>query len=147
MYNTMKAQIDTGRFRLPDIRYKVKRLYAMGDLSEEQMDELLALAAENANPETERPALLTMIQTLGDKIASLEERLAAMTGDSEKSDNDIGITEYPVWKPWDGLSSDYQYGAVVWHGSKLWQSEYAGQNVWEPGTVDERFWKLYTPET
>lgn len=146
MYNIMKAQIGTGRFRLPDIRYKVKRLYSMGDLSEEQLDELLALADEKADPETERPELLALIQTLYGKVTDLETRVASMEENGTDGGNDIEITEYPVWEPWDGLSDNYQNGAVVWHNNKLWQSAYAGQNVWEPGIVDERFWVPYVAE-
>ena len=40
------------------------------------------------------------------------------------------------WKPWDGISKDYAYGAIVSHNGQLWESVYNGQNVWEPGSGD-----------
>jgi hypothetical protein len=31
----------------------------------------------------------------------------------------------------------------VTHKGKVWISTFNGQNVWEPGTVGEQFWKEY----
>lgn len=145
MYNTMKMQIERGKFRLPDIQYKIKRLYAMGDLSEEQLDGLLTLAAGKADPDTERPELLALIQALSGKITALEQRVKDLEGEVPGSETGED-TRFPAWEPWDGLSSNYQCGAIVEHNGHLWQSAYSGQNVWEPGVVDERFWGKYVPE-
>ena len=54
--------------------------------------------------------------------------------------------EYPEWKPWDGISKDYQKGAIVSHNGELWESVYDGQNVWQPGAPGtENMWVKYTP--
>ena len=48
MNNFIRSIIETGNFKLADMENRIKRLYAMGDLTEEQVTELLALAADKA---------------------------------------------------------------------------------------------------
>lgn len=139
MYNVLKTVISAGGYKLADVQYKIKKLYALGDLTEEEMDELLALAMAGVSADAERPEVLQMIQTLASRMDTLEAAVASMTGGSGET-----TTEYPAWQPWDGISDNYQHGAIVAHIGKLWLSTYVGQNVWEPGTVDERFWAEYT---
>ena len=139
MYNVLKTVISAGGYKLADIQYKIKKLYTMGDLTEAELDELMALAMAGVTTDAERPEVLQMIQTLAGRLDALEAAVASLTGSSGET-----TTDYPAWQPWDGISSDYQPGAIVSHGSKVWQSAYDGQNVWEPGTVDDRFWVEYT---
>lgn len=138
MYNVIKTVISAGGYKLADIQHKIKKLYTMGDLTEAELDELLALAMAGVTTDAERPEVLQMIQTLAGRLDALEAAVASLTGSSGGTK-----TDYPAWQPWDGISSDYQPGAIVSHGGKLWQSAYDGQNVWEPGTVDDRFWVEY----
>lgn len=142
MFDIIKSVIQAGGYRLADIQYKIKRMYASGELTEIEMKQLLALAFRGVTTDAERPEMLQMIQSLNDKITALEERVKALEG---KPDEPDVPGDYPAWKPWDGISKDYQPGAVVSHGGKLWQSVYSGQNVWEPGVVGEQFWVEYRP--
>ena len=145
MFEVIKSVISAGGYKLADIQYKVKKLYAMGDISEDQMDELLALAAGGVSTDAERPGTLAMIQSLGAQIKALEERVKALEGGTVTPDEDQA--EYPAWQSWNGISTDYQKGAVVSHNGGLWESVYDGQNVWEPGTTGtEAMWVTYTPE-
>ena len=135
MYNVIKSVITAGGFKLADIQHKIKKLYALGDLTEDQMDQLLAEASESVSAQAERPEVLEMLRSLSDRMDALEAKLngaAAPAG-------------YPAWAAWDGISDKYQFGAIVSHNGKLWQSVYAGQNVWEPGAVGigDRFWIEY----
>lgn len=143
MKNLMKNVIAAGGYKLADIQYKIKKLYAMGDLTEAEMDELLILASGGVSTDAERPEVMAMIHTLDEKITALDARVKALEGQPDEPDVPEG--EYPAWKPWDGISNDYQPGAIVTHNGELWESTYEGQNVWEPGTVDERFWVRYIP--
>lgn len=136
MKNVMKNVIVAGGFKLADIQYKIKKLYAMGDLSEAEMDELLTLASGGVSVDAERPEVLAMLTTLSEKIDALAERVKALEGNTDEGEQE----EYPAWKPWDGISKDYQKGAIVSHNGKLWESTFEGQNVWEPGTVGDNFW-------
>ena len=151
MYEVMKNAISHGGYKLLEVQQRIKRLYALGDLTEEQMDELLQLAASGASADAERPGAVEMIMSLAEMVAALEARVEALEGANDNgSSDDSGEEEQPkyeAWKPWDGISSDYQCGAIVSHNDKLWISVYKGQNVWEPGVVGtENLWHLYTAD-
>lgn len=148
MYEILKSVISAGGYKLADIQRKVKKLYVLGDLTEEQMDELLALAAVGISTDAERPETLKMIQSIADRIAAVEARVKALEGGGDEGNADAGEdTESPAyrkWKAWDGISNDYQPGAIVSHNGALWQSVYNGQNVWEPGAPGtEALWVKY----
>lgn len=131
MCEIIRQVIHNGGYRLSDMQQKIKRMYVLGDLTGEQMDELMALAVSGVQPDAERPEILEMLKVLSDRVAAVEEKLGlGETGEA-----------YPAWMPWDGVSDNYQPGAIVSHDGRLWQSVYEGQNVWEPGTVD--FWTEY----
>lgn len=139
MFDIIKSVISDGGYKLTEIQHKIKKLYMLGDLTEAQMEELLALASGGVSTDAERPETLKLIQTLSDKITALEDRVKALEGSGDDEEH----PEHPAWKPWDGISSDYQKGSVVSHNGKFWLSVLANQNVWEPGTVGEDFWIIY----
>ena len=137
MYEVIKSVIAAGGYKLAEIQHKVKKLYILGDITEEQMDKLLALASTGVSADAERPENLELIRNLAERVTALESRVAAMEGTEDGGETG----EYPTWKPWDGISTDYQQGAVVSHNGQLWESVFAGQNVWEPGTAGtESLW-------
>ena len=61
MYNIIKSVIAAGGYKLADIQHKIKKMYAMGDITEDQMTELLALAAAGVSPDAERPETVAML--------------------------------------------------------------------------------------
>ena len=139
MYEMIKDVILAGGYKLAEIQRKVKKLYSWGDITEAQADELLAMAAAGVSSEAERPEVLTMLQGLNDRLTALENRLATLEGAEPDAE------EYEEWKPWDGVSDKYQFGAIVRHNGKLWESTYNGQNVWEPGALGtDALWKEYS---
>ena len=140
MSETIAAVIAGGDYVLADMVRKINTLWVEGQLTDKQREDLLVMAAENANPEGERPGTQEMLETLAGRLEELEGRVAALEGAPE-------TPEYPAWKPWDGMSKDYPKGAVVSHKGELWKSVFEGQNVWEPGTAGtENLWVKYTPE-
>lgn len=142
MYNIFKNRIAAGGYQLADIQYRMKKLYALGDLTEEQLDELLILSQKNVSADAERPEILAMLQKLDARVTVVEKKLTA------QEDTEAEQPEYEAWAAWDGISDKYQYGAIVSHNGKLWQSVFNGQNVWEPGTAGtESLWAEYTQET
>lgn len=145
MYSILKFQITAGNFRVDDVQRRINRTYAMGNIDDTQLDELLALMYEKANPDAERPDVMEMLQAINARLADLAQRVALLeSSGSTDGSGEIG-SDYPAWESWDGLSDQYQFGAIVTHNGKLWISAYKGQNVWEPGVVDDRFWAPYTP--
>lgn len=142
MVTVIKGVISAGGYKLADIQHKIKKMFLLGDLTEGEMDELLQMASVGVSADAERPETLALIHTLSEKIEALEGRVKALEGGENEP-----AGEYPAWKPWDGISKDYQYGAVVTHNGQLWESVFAGQNVWEPGTAGtEALWIQHTEE-
>ena len=140
MYEVIKSVITAGGYKLAEIQHKVKKLYVFGDITEEQMDELLSLAAGGVSTDAERPENLKLIENLAAEIEALKVRVATLEGTEDGGE----VEEYPAWKNWDGISKDYQTGAIVTHNGQLWQSVFSGQNVWEPGTAGtESLWTIY----
>lgn len=143
MYKVMESVIHSGNFKLKDMRYKVNKLYAQGDLTEEQADQLLALANQEVTPNAERPELLQIVRNLSARVDALAAEVAALKTGTGTTEPDTGATEYEPWTPWDGISDKYQPGSIVAHIGKTWISTYTGQNVWEPGVVGVSFWEEY----
>lgn len=144
-YNIFKNRIAAGGYQLTDIQRRIKKLYALGDLTEEQTDELITLSQKNAAVDMERPEVLQMLRQLADRVGTLEKLVAAQGDTGEDTEKETA--QYESWEPWDGIGNKYQYGAVVLHNGKLWCSEFAGQNVWEPGAVGtELLWTEYNEE-
>lgn len=146
MFKIMQSVIHAGNFKLADMRYKVNKLYVQGDLTEEQADQLLALANQEVTPNAERPELLQIVRNLSAKVDALAAEVAALKAGEDPTDPDAEATGYEPWTTWDGISDKYQPGAIVTHNGKTWISNYAGQNVWEPGVVGDQFWAEYKNE-
>ena len=147
IYNTLWQSIQAGDYRLADVLHRIEVLYAAGQLTGEERSGLMELGPTNATPEAELPEtqeqleyLAGLITALTGRVEALEEQLA--TGGTE-------TPSYPAWvRPIVGLTTDYQYGAIVSHNGKLWRNVLQNvQNVWEPGVVEEGFWEEYTPES
>jgi hypothetical protein len=147
MFNIIKSTISAGGYKLTDIMHKIKKMYILGDLTEAQMDELLAMASGGVSTDAERPETLAMIRTLSEEIKALEARVKALEGYEPAEPDEPDVPVYSEWNPWDGISNDYQYGAIVSHNCELWISVCRGQNVWQPGTPGtEALWVKYNPE-
>ena len=150
MYDIMKSTISKGGYKLEEVQRRIKHMFLLGDLTEDEMNELLDLSVNGASADAERPETPELIKTLAEKIAALEARVAALESNNNSGETDSGddpIPQYEEWKPWDGISKDYVYGAIVTHNGELWQSVFNGQNVWEPGTLGTgSMWQKFTPE-
>ncbi|MBQ9166124.1 MAG: hypothetical protein IJX71_04285 [Oscillospiraceae bacterium] len=134
MYNTLSNLITYQEYTLPEITKRINTMYCLGQLDDAQREELQKLAVEHLSIETERPEWAEIAQNLAQRVTALEALHAVPD-----------TADYPQWKKWDGISTDYQKGAVVSHNGKLWESVYSGQNVWEPGTLGtESMWVEYT---
>ena len=143
MFDVIKTVISAGGYKLTEIQYKIKKMYFYNDLTEAQMDELLALASHGVSTDAERPENLELIRTLATEIEALKNRVAVLEGGNDAGG--VEQPEHPEWKPWDGISKDYQKGAIVSHNGELWVSVFNGQNVWQPGTVGtESMWVKYS---
>ena len=135
MYDTLVNQIMYGDYTIADIAERIDTFYAEGRLTADQRTDLRRMAVEHADPDAERPEILSMLEGLAARVTALEARLDA--GEGKTPDPD----EIPAWRPWDGLSALYAKGDKVTHGGKTWVS-LVDNNCWEPGIIGtELVWR------
>lgn len=149
MYEIIKVIIQSGNFIVSDITRKIDTLWAESKLTDEERQQLSEMMIDYINPNTQAPELKELYLQLKEEVAILKEEVAELKG-AEETEPGPGLeTTIPKWKPWDGISTDYQAGAVVEHNGKYYKNVLEGmQNTWEPGStgVDERYWKEITKE-
>ena len=63
--------INKGEYKLEDIEYKIKKLWMLGDITEEDMEELLQLAADSVD-NTAQVEMLDLIADLQHRVEALE---------------------------------------------------------------------------
>lgn len=156
MYEIFKNVINSKEYSLEDIIKKIDTKWVQSELSDEQRNELIALAQANANPENSNAPLQKQIEELSKKHIALEETVTALSATVQKIKETVesGGTvvpepeptpqeEYPAWEPYNGIPPvKYQTGSKVSHNGKKWESM-VDNNVWEPGAfgVGETIWK------
>ena len=86
MYNIIKNVIARGEFSLPDIEFKIDKLWSENKLSNSQREELISAARSEVKPG------LT-VEILFKTIKNLEERVTAL----EKGANDPPTDTPPEW--------------------------------------------------
>lgn len=146
MYEIIETAILTGGYDLQAMASKIDALYAADRLTAEEWQKLRKLCLDHLKPEDTRPELQAQVEYLAARVTALEAKVEAL--EAGQSGETGGETDYEEWQqPIAGLTDKYQQDAIVRHNGILWQSEYPGQNVWEPGAVGtEQWWVKYTPE-
>lgn len=157
MYDILKNKITSGNFTVSSMTETINTLYADGELTKEQRDELLQLMPSHSDPMSEAPEvkelyerMLKEVTDLKETVKKQDERIWKLEHPGEEPEEpEPGVT-VPTWYPWNGINTDwYQYGDVVQHNEKYWLDMLKGMiNTWEPGTpgVDDRYWKEITKE-
>lgn len=148
MYDIIKNIIQNGMFKVSDLTTKIDVLWAESKLSDDERNELVQMMTDFLNPSTEAPDPKDLYERLEARVIVLEGAAKKLqsSGEEEPEPGEIVI---PAWVPWDGISDNYQYGAVVTHSDKYWQNMLQDvRNTWEPGAVgvDDRYWKEITKE-
>lgn len=137
MYDIIKNVILNASYSLTDMMKKIDTVWIQGDITDDQKDELKALATEHAAPEASDKELLERALT---RIASLEERITKLENGGTLPDTPE--EEYPEWQPWDGINILYNKGSKCQHNEKKYIS-LVDNNTWEPGiTGTETVWKV-----
>lgn len=147
MYDTIWQVIQSGDYSLTDLVNKINVFWAEGQLTDTERSGLLTDAKAGIDPSQETPELAEQVKAVAARVTALETAVAALQSGGSSGGDDSGGSEttYPEWTSWDGLSTDYQQGAIVSHNGRLWKSVFAGQNVWEPGAAGtEALWAEYT---
>lgn len=138
MYEIIKSVIESGRYDLPDIIKKIDTIWIQGDISEDDKNELKALATKNATPNEDENELLRRVV---ERVEVLEEKVKVL--ENGGTEPDPPQEEYPQWIPYDGVNPGrYMKDAKVTHRDVKYIS-LVDNNVWEPGVFGtETVWKV-----
>lgn len=108
MFETFQTIINAGGYDLVDLTERIKTLYAMGELTEDEMKQLLDSAAANANQDAMLPDMSERVGALETRMAAVEERVGKLeSGGVEPVEPEEPVDEWPEWvRP---VSKDTQY--------------------------------------
>lgn len=108
MFATFQTIINAGGYDLADLTERIKTLYAMGELTEEEMKQLLEQAAANADQDALLPDVSERVGALETRIAAVEKRVGKLeAGGVEPVGPEEPVDEWPEWvRP---TSKDTQY--------------------------------------
>lgn len=131
MYDTIKDVINSGRYELNDMLHKIDTLWVQGDLDDDQRDEMVELARENATPENTYVPIQEQIDQAFAQISALDTRIKALeAGGSEPTDPEPE-DEWPEWVQPTGAHNAYSNGDKITYNGKHYISTMDG-NVWSP---------------
>lgn len=131
MHDTIKDVINSGRYELNDMLHKIDTLWVQGDLDDDQRDELVELARENATPEQTYAPIQEQIDQAFAQISALDTRIKALeAGGSEPTDPEPE-DEWPEWVQPTGAHNAYSNGDKITYNGKHYISTMDG-NVWSP---------------
>lgn len=155
MFEFFKSQILAGEYDLLKMRKRIMAVYATGQLTTEEFDQLLALAGEHADPVASLPPLedrfdviLGKIDELATAVAALQAQVDAMAsgGDPEPGDEpEPAGPSYPEWKQPLGGHDAYNVGDRVTFNGKVYESTITG-NVWSPADYPAGWTEITEPE-
>lgn len=155
MYNLLKNIIMAGKNPVATLTNKVNMAWANGDITDAEKLELEQMIFRYRNPLTEAPELMQLYRQIRTELATVKSELETIKSRLSTLESGSGTVTAPLeteatvpeWVMWDGISQEYQYGAVVSRNGRYWIDVLRDmQNTWEPGSVgvDERYWKEIT---
>lgn len=156
MYEIFKNVINSKEYSLENILKKIDTKWVQSELTDEQRDELIALAQANADPENSNAPLQKQIEEIAKQVIALQETIANLSATVQKIKETVEsggtvvpepeppvVEEYPAWEPYNGIPPvKWQTGSKCTHNGKKWESM-VDNNVWEPGAfgVDSNIWR------
>lgn len=141
MFETVQTIINSGGYDLADLSKRIKTLYALGELSEDEMKQLLDSAAANANQDAMLPDMSERVGALETRIAAVEERVGKLeAGGVEPSDTEEPVDEWPEWVRPTSKDTQYNKGDKVTFNGKHYVCQ--KNNVSSSPYEDPKRWAL-----
>lgn len=144
MYNVVMNVIKSKNYELKDILTKIDTLWVQGSITEEEREELIALARQNAEVQ-QSIDILAKLEELDKRMRAIEDRFNSESEDTEgETEGDAGeVVTYPAYETgvWyyrdDIVSFDGQnYICVAPEGAVC---------TWSPSDYPA-YWELYVED-
>ena len=141
MFETFQTIINAGVYDLADLTERIKTLYAMGELTEDEMTQLLDSAAANANQDAMLPDMSERVGALETRISAVEERVGKLeTGGVEPGEPEEPADEWPEWVRPTSKDTQYRKGDQVTFEGKHYVC--VKNNVSSSPDEDSKSWRL-----
>lgn len=141
MFTTFQTIINAGGYDLADLTERIKTMYAMGELSEEEMEQLLEQAQTNAKPDDSYAPLNERVTAIETWKREFEDRLDKLESDSstELGEPEEPADEWPEYVQPTGAHDAYYVGDKITYNGKHYTCIYDGC-VWTPDAYPQG-WK------
>lgn len=141
MFETFQTIINAGGYDLADLTQRIKTMYAMSELTEEEMKQLLEQAQTNAKPDDSYAPLADRVKAIEEWGTTVEERLNKLEADSPTEPGELGkpADKWPEYKQPAGAHDAYHVGDKITYNGKHYTCIYDGC-VWTPDTYP-RGWR------
>lgn len=141
MFETFQTIINAGGYDLADLTERIKTLYAMGELTEVEMKQLLDSAAANANQDAMLPDMSERVGALETRIAAVEERVGKLeAGGVEPGEPEETADEWPEWVRPTSKDTQYNKGDKVTFNGRHYMC--VKNNVSSSPEEDSKRWQL-----
>ena len=141
MFETFQTIINAGDYDLADLTERIKTLYAMGELTEDEMTQLLDSAAANANQDAMLPDMSERVGALETRIAAVEERVGKLeAGGVEPGEPEEPADEWPEWVRPTSKDTQYNKGDKVTFNGRHYMC--VKNNVSSSPDEDSKRWQL-----
>lgn len=133
MFETFQTLINAGGYDLADLTERIKTMYVMGELTEDEMKQLLEQAQTNAKPDDSYAPLADRVKAIEEWETTIEERLSKLESGSS---TDSGEPEKPgdewsEYKQPTGAHDAYHVGDKITYNGKHYTCVLDGC-VWSP---------------
>lgn len=138
MFETFQTLINAGGYDLEDITQRLKTMYAMGELAEDEMKQLLEQAQDNAKPDDSYAPLADRVKAVEEWETTIEERLSKLESGSstDPGEPEEPGGEWPEYKQPAGAHDAYHVGDKITYNGKHYTCVLDGC-VWSPNTYPQ----------
>ena len=141
MFETFQTIINAGGYDLTDITERIKTMYAMGELTEDEMKQLLDSAAANADQDIMLPDMSERVGALETRLAAVEERVGKLeAGGVEPGEPEEPVDEWPEWVRPTSKDTQYHKGDKVTFNGRHYMC--VKNNVSSSPDEDKKSWRL-----
>ena len=142
MFATFQTIINSGGYDLADLTERIKTMYAMGELTEDEMEQLLKQAQNNAKPDDSYAPLADRVKAIETWQREVEERLDKLVSGSSTDPSELEepADEWPEYKQPTGAHDAYHVGDKITYNGNHYTCVLDGC-VWTPDTYPQG-WQL-----
>lgn len=133
MFEAFQTIINAGGYDLADLTERIKTMYVMSELTEDEMKQLLEQAQDNAKPDDSYAPLADRVKAIEEWETTIEERLSKLgTGSStDPGEPEEPADEWSEYKQPTGAHDAYHVGDKITYNGKHYTCIYDGC-VWSP---------------